>query len=388
MPETRRPFRRRPIRPQGTQVSVVVPAQNEEENLPALLEAFDDVFRRERIAGELILVDDGSTDRTYPKARDLANRYRFLRVYSHKTRQGVTAALNTGFSASRGRFLFFFPADLQYHPQELPQMIDRLSSGYDVVTGWKQGRYGGKRLVSATYNLLCRILFKVPVHDLNSIKGFKREVLSGLAFRKDWHRYLVVMAHEQGFKVTEVKVKLYPRKFGKSKFGFRRIPIGFLDLLAVKFQISFSKKPLLFFGSLGLILVGLGILIGVTAVLFRVLGHEGYRPILYLVMLLEILGISFFGLGFLGEILVEMQNRMDFMAKEVGELKTARPPLIVQRPPAPQPPQKTQGRPHHQASGDQRNRSSQPPAGQEEAAPLPEEPAPAEVPEPKFPFEN
>src|SRR5574342_760429 len=147
MPETRPPVRRRPERPRGLLVSVVVPAHNEEENLPALLEAFEEVFRRERIPGELILIDDGSTDKTYAKARELANRYRFLRVYYHKSRQGVTAALNTGFGLARGRLLFFFPADLQYHPNDLPQMVDRLTSGFDVVTGWKQGRYGPKRFV-------------------------------------------------------------------------------------------------------------------------------------------------------------------------------------------------------------------------------------------------
>ncbi len=331
MPETRAPIRRQPTRPKGLLVSVVVPAHNEEENLPSLLEAFDEVFRRERISGELIVIDDGSTDKTYSKARQLANRYRFMRVYNHKIRQGVTAALNTGFGLARGRFLFYFPADLQYHPGELPQMIDRLTSGYDLVTGWKQGRYGLKRFVSFIYNLLCRLLFKVPVHDLNSIKGFKREMLANLAFRKDWHRYLVVIAHEQGYRVAEVKVKLYPRKFGKSKFGFWRIPIGFLDLLAVKFQLSFSKKPLLFFGSWGLVLIALGIMVGLTAIAFRILAHEGYRPVLYLVMLLELLGISFFALGFLGETLVELQSRMDHLSREVGELKNIRPTHPVSR---------------------------------------------------------
>ncbi len=347
MPETRPPVRRRPDRSRGLLVSVVVPAHNEEENLPALLEAFNEVFRRERLPGELILIDDGSTDKTYAKARELANRYRFLRVYYHKNRQGVTAALNTGFGLAHGRLLFFFPADLQYHPNDLPQMVDRLTSGFDVVTGWKQGRYGPKRFVSFIYNSLSRMLFKVPVHDLNSIKGFKREVLNSLAFRKDWHRYLVVMAHEEGFKVAEVKVRLYPRKFGRSKFGFWRIPIGFLDLLAVKFQLSFSKKPLLFFGSWGLVLIALGIVIGLVAIGFRVFAHEGYRPVLYLVMLLELLGISFFALGFLGESLVELQSRMDNLAKEVRGLKN-RPAHIDPRPhhqnrpqgrPSPAPPQ-------------------------------------------------
>ncbi len=371
MPETRPPVRRRPDRPRGLLVSVVVPAHNEEQNLPALLEAFDEVFRRERIPGELILIDDGSTDKTYSKARELANRYRFLRVYYHKSRQGVTAALNTGFGLARGRFLFYFPADLQYHPGELPQMIDRLSAGFDLVTGWKQGRYGLKRLVSFIYNRLSRMLFKVPVHDLNSIKGFKREVLNNLAFRKDWHRYLVVMAHEQGFKVTEVRVKLYPRKFGKSKFGFWRIPVGFLDLLAVKFQFSFSKKPLLFFGSLGLVLIGLGILVGLAAIGFRIFAHEGYRPVLYLVMLLELVGISFFALGFLGEMLIELRERMDFITREVGELKNR--PL------------------HGPPRSHQPNRPSSPskePADRTDARPEPSKfPVPEET-EPKFPFDR
>jgi glycosyltransferase involved in cell wall biosynthesis len=362
-------------------VSIVVPAHNEEENLPALLEAFSEVFKRDRLHAEVILIDDGSTDKTYAKARELAGRYHFLRTYFHKTRLGVTAALNTGFSLARGRFLFFFPADLQYHPNELPQMISRLSEGYDVVAGWKQGRYGGKRLVSFIYNQLCRALFKVPVHDLNSIKGFKREVLTNLVFRKDWHRYMVVMAHEEGYRVTEVKVKLHPRKFGKSKFGFWRIPVGFLDLLAVKFQLSFSKKPLLFFGSWGLVLIGLGILVGLAAIGFRIFAHEGYRPVLYLVMLLEMLGISFFALGFLGETLVELQSRMDHLAREVGELKTARPAPVVLRTPSPQPSRPAETRSQPAAGFAQ---SPHPPAPSDEKA----DSISAEGREPKFPFDN
>lgn len=377
MPETRPPVRRRLDRPRGLLVSVIVPAHNEEENLPALLEAFDEVFRRERISGELILIDDGSTDKTYSKARELANRYRFLRVYYHKSRQGVTAALNTGFGLAHGRFLFYFPADLQYHPGELPQMIDRLSAGFDVVTGWKEGRYGLKRFVSFIYNRLSRMLFKVPVHDLNSIKGFKREVLNNLAFRKDWHRYLVVMAHEQGFKVTEVKVKLHPRKFGKSKFGLWRIPVGFLDLLAVKFQLSFSKKPLLFFGSLGLVLIGLGILVGLAAIGFRVFAHEGYRPVLYLVMLLELVGISFFALGFLGEMLIELRERMDFITREVGELKN-RP---LHGPPRPH-------QPNRPSAGPGQPAPLRGPADRTGAPPEPSEFPVSEETEPKFPSDR
>jgi glycosyltransferase involved in cell wall biosynthesis len=292
------------------QVSIVVPAYNEAENIPLLTEKFLQMFQASGLKGEVILVDDGSTDNTLNEARTCQNRYDFLKIASHKTRRGITDALLTGFSHSQGEIFVFWPADLQYLPEDIPPMIEKINQGFDIVTGWKQGHYGLKWFVSFCYNFLSRVLFGMKVHDLNSVKAFRREIFEDISLRKDWHRYMVVLAAEKGYRITEVRIKLYPRKYGKSKFGFWRIPIGILDLFSVKFQLSFLRKPMLFFGSLGLILFLLGVIVAGLALYLRFIEHEGLRPLLYLVILLVLSGISFFALGFLAEAIVSLREEL------------------------------------------------------------------------------
>jgi glycosyltransferase involved in cell wall biosynthesis len=333
----------------GLAASIVVPAFNEAENLPLLFEKFAEQFSRGALTGEVILVDDGSTDGTNEVARAGAAQYRWLRVRHHTHNRGLTAALKTGFDAARFDILAFWPADLQYLPEDIPRLLARFADGYDVVTGWKQGRYGLKRLVSYVYNLASRLLFGVKVHDLNSVKALKREVLKSLPWRKDWHRYMVVWAADQGFRVGEVKVKLYPRYRGKTKFSVWRIPVGVLDLLAVKFQMSFLRKPLLFFGTWGFVLIGLGLLVGAVALYFRFALNEGYRPLLYLVLLCETIGVMLFAIGFLAEAIVDLGERMQSQIDRLkprpepeahrpeGARRPRRPPQERQAPPPPAP---------------------------------------------------
>ncbi len=268
------------------------------------------MFRSSKLNGEVVLVDDGSTDGTLAEAEACQDRYEFLKVVSHKIRRGITDALLTGSGHSQGEIFVFWPADLQYLPEDIPPMIEKMNQGYDIVTGWKQGHYGLKSFVSFFYNLLSRVLFGTSVHDLNSVKAFRRDVLKDMTLRKDWHRYMVVMASEKGYRIGEIRVKLYPRKHGKSKFGFWRIPIGILDLFSVKFQLSFLKKPMLLFGSLGLVLVLAGVLVGGLTLYLRLIRHEGFRPLLYLVILLVLSGISFFALGFLAEAIVSLKEEL------------------------------------------------------------------------------
>lgn len=301
----------------NVKVSVVVPAYNEADNIPVLMQEFSKMFSDSRLNGEVILVDDGSTDGTFLKAKECQGKYNFLKVAVHKRNLGLTDALMTGFSKARGRIFVFWPADLQYLPEEIPKLVGKIDAGYDVICGWKQGRYGIKRFVSFVYNSLSRIFFRVGVHDLNSVKAFRREIVSEVPLRKDWHRYMVVMAADKGYKIGEVKVKLYPRRFGQSKFGFWRIPIGFLDLLSVKFQLSFMKKPLLLFGFLGMILILLGILTGGVTVYLRIAKNEGFRPLLYLVILLVLSGLSFFVLGFLAEAIVSVKEEIRNLGKQI-----------------------------------------------------------------------
>ncbi|MGB2696983.1 MAG: glycosyltransferase family 2 protein [Candidatus Zixiibacteriota bacterium] len=304
---------------EGPKVSIIVPAHNEEENIPLLLEKFSEMFNDSNLSGEVILVDDGSTDKTFLLAQEYQKKYPFLKVLSHRTNRGITDALVTGFKNSSGKIFVFWPADLQYLPSDIPKLIDKIEQGFDVICGWKEGNYGIKRFVSFIYNTLSRWIFGIKVHDLNSVKAFRRKIVEEIPIlRKDWHRYMVVMAKEKGFKIDEVRIKLYPRKYGRSKFGFWRIPIGFLDLLSVKFQLSFMKKPMLLFGSSGIILLLLGILAGLIALYLRIFLNQGYRPLLYLVLLCMLLGFSSFALGFLAEAITGLRDEIHWF-KEKGD---------------------------------------------------------------------
>lgn len=299
----------KPQRTSGIKLSVVIPAYNEEGNIIELLRQFDELFRNLPYKAEMVLVDDGSKDKTYQLARDGQTRYRWLKIYKHRNNKGLTLALQTGFSKAAGQILCFYPADLQYHANEIPKMVSKIDSGADVVTGWKQGKYS-KSLGSYIYNKLSQWLFKVNVHDLNSIKMLKKEVAECFTYRSGWHRYMIVMAAQAGYRIDEMKVKLYPRKQGKSKFGASQLPIGFLDLLSVKFELAFTTKPLLFFGTAGTVCGLLGFIVGVISLYLRFVEHAGFRPLLYAVILLIISGLMLFAIGFLAELIVSMKEQI------------------------------------------------------------------------------
>jgi len=291
-------------------VSIIIPAYNEEENIPLLVDAVDNMMKESDLHCELIIVDDGSEDETYIKAVEAQKKHNFIKVTHHKRRMGVTEALLSGFKMAEGDIFVYFPADLQYAPKDIPKIVEKIQGGYDIVCGWKVGRYN-KRFVSNIYNALSRKLFHIPVHDLNSIKAFKREIVNEIPWRKDWHRYMVVMAYEQGFNVGEVRVNLYPRRYGKSKFGGPgRAIVGILDLIAVKFQVSFMRKPMLFFGSIGGILLLAALIVGIIALYMRFGLERGYRPLIYLVIFLGLGGLILFIFGFLAETIESIRDEI------------------------------------------------------------------------------
>lgn len=281
-------------------VSTIAPAMNEEGNIDEFCRQYADMLKNAPFQGELVLIDDGSSDGTLAKIKENAARYDFIRWASHHRNLGLTEALQTGFAIARGEVFVFYPTDLQYRPEDIPTLVAPIADGADVCTGWKQGKYN-KRFVSSIYNTISRKIFGLKVHDLNSVKAFRREVVEQIFLRKDWHRYLVVLAANAGFRVEECKVTLYERAWGESKFSVWRIPVGVLDMLAVKFQITFLKKPLLFFGALGSILFALGVLVGLWALYLRYFMNHGDRALLYLVILLLGLGGGLFMMGFIAE---------------------------------------------------------------------------------------
>ena len=288
------------------EVSVIVPAYNEAENIAPLAQELA------RVAGadcEVVIVDDGSTDETRANAEAAARQYPFIKVAGYSRNQGKTEAILTGARAAQGEILVVFDADLQFEVADIPRLVEKIRQGADMCVGYKQGHYE-KRFVSGIYNRLARSIFHLRVRDINAVKAFRREVLDTMSLRRDWHRYLVPLAASRGFAITEIPVRLHPRRFGEAKYqGRRRIFIGFFDLIAVWFQLTFMRKPMLYFGVLGTIAGGAGVLAGIVAIILRIFGH-GFRPILYLVILLVLSGILLFSLGFLAEMLAGLSDRL------------------------------------------------------------------------------
>lgn len=306
-------------------VSVLVPAKDEAENLPEFVRLAREALLPLPYACELVIVDDGSHDATPRVLAELAAKHPFVRVVTHRAQRGIADALKSGADAARGRILVFYPADLQYLPADIPGLVAPILEGEaDVVTGAKQGTYE-KRFVSGVYNALCRWLFGVRVTDLNSVKAYRREVMDALPTRPDWHRFMVVIAAAQGFRLAERPVPLHPRRAGKTKFGLGRIPVGVLDLLSVWFQLRFGRKPMMFFGVAGALLFSLGLVVGGVALYLR-FGppHMGFRPLLDLIMVLVIAGVSLFGFGFVGEMVAGMREELRAVEREVERLRQQR----------------------------------------------------------------
>ena len=306
-------------------VSVLVPANDEAVNLPLFMEQAAEAFAESTTRYEVIVIDDGSTDGTWEVLERLRETYPFLRAERHRSRRGIADALRTGYLASRGRVLVFYPADLQFKPEDIPRLASPiLADEADIVTGYNQGKYD-KAFVSGIYNRLSRTLFHVPVRDLNSVKAYRREIMDDLPIRPDWHRYMIVLAAAQGYTVSEIPIALYPRHAGKSKFGIGRIPVGVLDMLAVWFELRFGRKPLLLFGMLGAALFAIGTLAGLGALGTLLIAGKGIRAVWTLIQTCLILGSTFFVGGLLGEMIAvqraelrELRRRLDEQATRQG----------------------------------------------------------------------
>ena len=296
-------------------VSLLVPAKDEAENLPEFVRQCAEALPAIGVPFEVVVVDDGSRDATATVLHDLQSRYPFLHVVTHLRQRGIADALRSAADTATGDVLVFYPADLQYRPEDVGRLVAPiLANDADIVTGTKQGKYE-RAFVSSVYNALCRWLFGIRVTDLNSVKAFRRDVMLVQPLRPDFHRYMVVIAAAEGFRLTSTPVPLYPRNAGTSKFTWRRIPVGVLDLLSVWFQLRFGRKPMLFFGIAGAVLFLIGFVAGMIALVLRygyLLGfadlNTGFRPLLTLVEMMVVSGFVLFGFGFIGEMLAGVRE--------------------------------------------------------------------------------
>jgi glycosyltransferase involved in cell wall biosynthesis len=310
----------------GVDVSVLVPAKDEAENLPLFMEQAAAAFAGTATRYEVIVIEDGSKDDSWQVLQRLQEEYPFLRAVRHRTQRGIADALRTGWLNARGEVLVFYPADLQFKPEDIPRLVAPiLANQADMVTGFKEGKYE-KAFVSGVYNWLSRSLFDVPVKDLNSVKAYRREIMNALPVRPDWHRYMIVIAHFEGFSVTEIPVPLYARHAGKSKFGIGRIPVGVIDMLSVWFELRFGRKPLLFFGLLGAALFAIGVLTGLVAIGIRIFAGVGFRPLLNLIETCVIVGTILFVGGFLGEMIAVQRAELREIRRELDERRLTNVP--------------------------------------------------------------
>ncbi len=289
-------------------VGILIPAYNEVENIPHLISMFDE-FIKKYSNYEVVFIDDGSNDSTQKVLEQYKRDY--LKITRHKRNLGKTQAIITGVKITDAEILVIYDADMQFDIYDVPKLVDLiLNHNADVATGWKQGKYE-KKFVSSIYNWCGRKLFNLKVNDMNAIKAFRREVIETIPLRKDWHRYIIPLANEYGFVIKEIPVSLKPRLYGEPKYQKKvRIIIGFFDLLAVKFQLTFLQKPLLYFGTAGMFQILLGIIVGIIAVILRLFG-QGFRPLLYLVILFVISGVLFFSLGLIGESIRAIIDRLE-----------------------------------------------------------------------------
>jgi len=290
-------------------ISYVVPAYNEEESLPELVALIDKVSKGENWEYEVIIVDDGSTDSTFKIVKEISGKNSSVKGFQFRRNHGKAAALAKGFEVATGEYVVTLDADLQDDPNEFPEMIKMIKEdGYDVISGWKQKRKDPvftKNIPSKLFNFITSKASGLKLHDYNSgIKAYRKEVVKEVELYGEMHRYIPVLAHWAGYKVTEKPVVHHERKYGNSKYGLNRFINGFLDLLTVIFINKYTKKPLHLFGSIGLILFGLGMLINIYFfVMWGITGHIHIRPLMLLGVILLILAFQFFSMGLIGELI-------------------------------------------------------------------------------------
>ncbi len=306
-------------------LSVVVPAYNEEESLPELEAWIRRVMEEHAFSYEIIFVDDGSTDATWQVMKNLAKANSAVRAFKFRRNYGKSAALHLGFQAARAEVVVTMDADLQDSPDELPELYRLIKEeGYDLVSGWKKKRHDplGKTLPSRFFNAVTRFISGIPLHDFNcGLKSYRADVVKSIEVYGEMHRYIPLLAKWAGFvRIGEKVVQHRPRKYGYSKFGVERFVKGFLDLLSITFIGKFGKRPMHFFGTLGVLFFLLGFLIllwmTVSKLFWGVYGMTS-RPLFFFGILSLIVGTQLFVTGFLAELMTrQAPNRNAYLIEE------------------------------------------------------------------------
>jgi len=302
-------------------LSIVIPLFNEEESLPELVSWIDRVVKAEGLSTEVMLIDDGSTDGSWNVIEQLQTEFPIVKGIKFQRNYGKSGALNRGFKYATGEVVITMDADLQDSPDEIPGLVSRIrDEGYDVISGWKKKRYDPitKTLPTKLFNWATRKFSGIYLHDFNcGLKAYKKEVVKTVEIYGEMHRYIPVLAKNEGFtKIGEQVVQHRARKYGVSKFGLERFLNGFLDLLTLAFTSKFGKKPMHFFGAFGVLMFVFGFFLTLYlggAKLYCLMNEIPrqritWDPWFYIALVSMLLGTQFFLTGFIGELIVKGQR--------------------------------------------------------------------------------
>ncbi len=297
-------------------ISIVVPLYNEEQSVPELIDWINSVMESHDLSYEIIVIDDGSDDRSWKVIQELSARYDTIKAIKFRRNYGKSAALYCGFEVASGDVVITLDADLQDSPEEIPELY-RMITGekYDMVSGWKKRRYDplSKTIPSRIFNKTARIATGIPLHDFNcGLKAYRSEVVKSIEVYGEMHRYLPVMVKKAGFSAIAEKVVPHrQRKYGSTKFGLGRFMKGFLDLISLTFVLRFGKRPMHLFGTMGTLMFILGFLmaawLGGQKIYYLYhgirLGLVTESPYFYIALAAMVMGTQLFVAGFLGELI-------------------------------------------------------------------------------------
>jgi glycosyltransferase involved in cell wall biosynthesis len=315
----------------GPSISIVIPVYNEEENIPGLYGRVKEVLETLGREWELVLVDDGSKDNSFPLMCSISRSDPKVKVVKLRRNYGQTAALSAGFDQAQGEVIVTLDADLQNDPADIPRLLAKLDEGYDIVSGWRKARKDPtitRILPSLLANKLISFLTGVHLHDNGcTLKAYRGEILKNIRLYGEFHRFIPALASAVGAQIAELEVNHQPRKFGKSKYGITRIVRVILDLITLKLLLAFHTRPMWIFGGVGFLVLGFGGLCAFSVIMMKLLMDMDItgNPLLYITLLSIISGTQLIALGFLGEINIrtyyEAQGKTPYIIHRVVSSK-------------------------------------------------------------------
>lgn len=289
-------------------ISAIIPLYNEEQSLKILYDRLTKNLRLIDKQYEIIFIDDGSTDTSLSILKQLESKDSSIRIYSFRRNQGKSEALSLGFQVAEGNTMVTLDADLQDRPGEIKKLIEKSKHGYDLVSGWRKDRKDNFRIRfgSKVFNVIVGMVWGTKLHDYNcGLKVYSKELAKSLRLYGGMHRFIPLLAHEQGFRITELEVSHDKRQFGKSKYGFSKIGKDLPDMFTMMFLTRYAKRPLHFFWTIGSLLVCMGMMILMYLWIVQLQGHSiGRRPLLFVGFFVLISGLQIFFTGFLADLII------------------------------------------------------------------------------------